>query len=771
MSNDVSKTQKRFHNPYHFVPVAPPPEATTTPIHYYNPQKKIYDEPTETRHDIFHSTSRDDASIFSGRIVSTITNITSLVIGGVHEQNKKDYTTIKPFTLGSQLAIPGSSIRGLISSVAEAASSSALRVLDTTSCLSFRKEYSQRLSKKEHEGKLIHVSESVNPCANLSSSELRVRPIGQDKADTDYEVPMSVLKKFQRLADERTKATTDKHGNIIPGTEPLPFIRNTRKESRNSNPEELKQRVVPHSGQTVLYRLDSTNSYVEEISFSEVWRDRLETHKKEADISDPDYLSQTGQGELFERLSPELLPISAKSPRKTAVTLCEKVFGFSGASAINPGDSIGLQGRVRFSNALPAESTSPPVLDEPVKLKILASPKPPSPPFYLQDANSRDQSAPIPKKAWNKKDTRFTPLGRKFYLHDKNANHTQSWRTLRPNENKDQKGIVTPIKPGATFQFSIEFENLSRIELGMLLYALEPEESYHHKLGLGKPIGLGSVKIRISELQLLDRAARYKIDNPFRASRYSRSWAAADIDRNTQTSDTGSAGETRVLPTAFIHRLKSEFLTSAGGTNSPHIHALNLIGNLSASSKPIHYPQLEALSGAELEDQTYMWFVENNYKIEKRRYPRIGDPEHQRLIPISLDDTSIQTLERHARLYQFAIMKELNVADDVIRFIIKAFGKTSCRTASVGNFKDIIKDAHSAHKIPVLIVSKGFSYNTPKEIQNIDFEIIHSPDANDGRDLFNQLFDLMNVPAEERPRVRDKHTNQSRPDKHRRKQS
>jgi hypothetical protein len=91
---------------------------------------------------------------------------------------------------------------------------------------------------------------------------------------------------------------------------------------------------------------------------------------------------------------------------------------------------------------------------------------------------------------------------------------------------------VTPLKPGATFTFHLDFRNLLESELALLFYALELEPAQqlvqasgstvvfdwtrvrdypgiYPKLGYGKPAGLGSVCILVTELALLDSAARY----------------------------------------------------------------------------------------------------------------------------------------------------------------------------------------------------------------------------------------------------------------------
>jgi hypothetical protein len=72
-----------------------------------------------------------------------------------------------------------------------------------------------------------------------------------------------------------------------------------------------------------------------------------------------------------------------------------------------------------------------------------------------------------------------------------------------------------------TFKFEIHFENLSDVELGALLWILslssdksqqletgKTDEKYCFSLGMGKPLGMGAVKINYN-FHLSDRTARY----------------------------------------------------------------------------------------------------------------------------------------------------------------------------------------------------------------------------------------------------------------------
>ena len=69
---------------------------------------------------------------------------------------------------------------------------------------------------------------------------------------------------------------------------------------------------------------------------------------------------------------------------------------------------------------------------------------------------------------------------------------------------------MKPVKTGIEFKFTVRFENLTAAELGALAWALYlPCSAEHrHQLGMGKPYGMGVVKLTPT-LHLIDRKARY----------------------------------------------------------------------------------------------------------------------------------------------------------------------------------------------------------------------------------------------------------------------
>lgn len=125
--------------------------------------------------------------------------------------------------------------------------------------------------------------------------------------------------------------------------------------------------------------------------------------------------------------------------------------------------------------------------------RILATPNPTSFQLYLEQKGGA-------LKTW-KDDAQIR--GYKLYWHQKNDD--SAWKS-----DKGLKGAtpIRPIKRGAKFYGRIRFERLSPIELGALLkvFELAEDKEVCFKLGRGKSIGMGSVRIDAA-LRLIDKSA------------------------------------------------------------------------------------------------------------------------------------------------------------------------------------------------------------------------------------------------------------------------
>src|SRR5262245_27427191 len=98
--------------------------------------------------------------------------------------------------------------------------------------------------------------------------------------------------------------------------------------------------------------------------------------------------------------------------------------------------------------------------------------------------------------------------GHKRYWHQPKADDRYRFHKALAGPEEKQLTIIRPVRPGTTFKGRVRFENLGEVELGALLTALQLKPSQRHHLGMGKPLGMGSVRID-TVVHLTDRQARY----------------------------------------------------------------------------------------------------------------------------------------------------------------------------------------------------------------------------------------------------------------------
>ena len=231
-------------------------------------------------------------------------------------------------------------------------------------------------------------------------------------------------------------------------------------------------------------------------------------------------------------------------PENFTLDLDDAIFGME----TNEKSSEGFAGRVHFEDAELITNEKNVFMGESIP-HILASPKPTSFQLYLEQE---------PRKTINHYDSEGVPIrGYKFYWHIWDEKNPHFWednalrlpknkfnkfsgllkmdrdklnldkrysilsnegeekklkdaiRDFVLNSDKAQYTLINPVKPHTKFKFRIYFENLSDVELGALLFVLNLPENHYYKLGMGKPLGLGSVKIT-SSLVLSDRKKRYE---------------------------------------------------------------------------------------------------------------------------------------------------------------------------------------------------------------------------------------------------------------------
>ena len=206
-----------------------------------------------------------------------------------------------------------------------------------------------------------------------------------------------------------------------------------------------------------------------------------------------------GHTQMFRmpyRHSPEgFLPAEHKDPG--TLDLAQAMFGTVRS------ERSGAAGRVFVENARlhPDQDKAKLWLDgNPVVMpKILSGPKPTTFQHYLTQP---DPDADRGKGLKTYNDLGQTTLrGHKLYWH-KPKNLPRDAYEERPLDEKlkgkdTQHTYIKPVRDGVRFCFRVRFENLLPEELGLLWWAvkLPAQGEFAHKLGMGKPLGLGSVRL------------------------------------------------------------------------------------------------------------------------------------------------------------------------------------------------------------------------------------------------------------------------------------
>ena len=373
------------------------------------------------------------------------------------------------------------------------------------------------------------------------------------------------------------------------------------KQDRSSKDNERGYRQL-QPGDLIYFDIDQSGD-VSRLSYSGIWRD----------------LAKNSTFEAFTKLADDNIKPWGSSGRDN-LTVAESLFGVvEELKDKNSTDSArNLAGRVRFTDALKDGSVQQ---DDVIILPKLAAPKPPSPSMYFQ-------GDPV-SKADFASNTSAKPKGRKFYLPHKtnrpdlDPSKQPQWQSQLEldnfkeyQQNCDLHMKARPLSQGQTFQFEVNFENLSDAELGLLICALTPSDQYIHRLGLGKPLGLGQVKVSINQVQFIDRKARY-----------SQSSFSKDAKRYSFVWNSGHQPDTP-LP----------LLMDVGGLVEKNTLAVvQMLGNPNSQqdNTPVTYPfatgmQRNSNQTAYSEEELYKWSTENyDVRNHKPQFMQDFNQEYQ----------------------------------------------------------------------------------------------------------------------------------------------
>lgn len=210
------------------------------------------------------------------------------------------------------------------------------------------------------------------------------------------------------------------------------------------------------------------------------------------------------------RTTPEMANPAHRSESATGWDLAELLFG-----RLQTKERSGARGRVFVEDAF---LTGDGEIDERETVTVLGTPQPTTYQHYLVQRSPDGRQSIHWDANYDKEPRRPFLRGHKLYWHRPGASTTP---TAGLEEKKKVTTTFYKARKKCKFEARIRFENLSRLELGALLTAIELPSDCAHRLGMAKPLGLGSFRITTGEPRLT------AAPNAGRQDRYSKLFDSA----------------------------------------------------------------------------------------------------------------------------------------------------------------------------------------------------------------------------------------------------
>lgn len=263
--------------------------------------------------------------------------------------------------------------------------------------------------------------------------------------------------------------------------------------------------------------------------------------------------------------------------RTHRLCMCCRMFGFVSDSELQEHEArrdlgIAVGGKVSFGFATATGACTSTLRETP--LRVLGEPKPKFAPYYLDRTEQ-----PLGDRSGEWENRCAMARGRKFYWHHPDKSTSPSYyrqpnsTKLAPEGRSKFNATVTAIGSEARFTFDVDFWDLSEAELGCLLLSLTLWGDLRHKFGMGKPIGFGSCQITIKSLSIImDRQQRYRAANLLSAA------------------DRAAAG-----PDEFVDAFRTHMVQEATSIGAPPATTFEQLPQIKDAAIMWHYPALTAL--------------------------------------------------------------------------------------------------------------------------------------------------------------------------------
>lgn len=614
-----SRDQYRFLNPYNFVRYLPAPTIASN-----DPDAQLLGCCPPPPHDRYVG--------LTGRITCTLETVTPLFIADSHDVRvtkvllasgrEVEHKSYRFFQYGGKDAIPATSLRGMVRSLFEAVTNSPFGVFDADERLEYRIDPAE--ARRFKPGIIRTLPQDGRPGTIALCEEAKAGAYYKDTRrnvlDDSWHCGDEAYADVKRDDKGVMRVTMIVHGGTsqaaIGGMErgwvkvTGPTIDTKRNESF------FYFKGDPAKARSVSFDVERENDFNavlhaqlherSEDFRSQVQNDRLtpgDLVYVELELSNNRQVRNIALARVarlrYRNAIGDLLPDHLKpSEHYDQFDIAARVFGW--VKAIRDEDRnarVAYAGRVRLTHAVLTENGDKGVFKDELQLAILGEPKPTTTLFYLRKQKGEwtedDRKQPGAAETVGY-DGENELRGRKFYRHHGAAlNRLEYERAERPgnHQNRSVRGVRMP---GNVFEFAISFHNLAPVELGALLWTLNiNQEGCFHRLGYAKPLGFGSVRIKVENLEFLEVDRRYQsLEESGR-----RTAARPEIDKLLARFES-SMSRCYGLPCSQLPNIKDLIVLLREPKDALRVH--------------IHYPRTDVRPDPE--GKNFEWFVANKAK-------------------------------------------------------------------------------------------------------------------------------------------------------------
>ena len=550
----------KFVNPYTFIPINQNKIRREDPSNYYK------------------------GDLLSGFINCELVAKTPLFIPDIENtvcDEAKKHNQYRFYKLNNEYAIPGSSIRGTIRSIYE---------IITNSCMSTTNENEKitRRVKPNNAFEPVIIKRTNDRWEILEADRIPIpnKKIYNYKFGDEYNDLYDLCKNpsYRNKVNIYNKAYVYK-GEKGPGKNPgktgaiFVLKPNNRKKIDSKTIDEMIKNL-DYSYQE--YNNPSTNKELTDTknNFYDGYEDARKNKKVipcyYRNIGGKHYLSLAaiGRSTYYNNIN-DILMRDSLEPCNDRDSLCKTcmLFGMVGDTSYGS--------RLRFTDA----KASSYINSSMVTLKELSGPKISYLPFYV-------------KGDYDSENAKLS--GRKMYWHQPKAAYNSS--VYSTNEKNNRNITSELLNVGSKFQFKVYFDRITKEQLSNLLWALTLGENsknskYCHKIGHGKPIGLGSCKITVESI--------------YKRTYYNDEYKLESIDAN------------EMISKAMIYSKKD---------------LLNVCNFTYLENIEVSYPYVIKNNK---KDDPFKWFAKNKYSL-----PEIGKTKDHQFEAAQLDGGSYNRNKR-----------------------------------------------------------------------------------------------------------------------------